>query len=142
MRIGNVCCFRIIIIIDCYKSYSQLWKYFLNIPINIYMLSTESRQVFYNDTVDFLIFNCFEHCLKTRTLKINTWKTIIFKCLNNSNIRRRFHIAINQNWLIYNRFTFSLISVLNTKTKVLGCYPDIFLHKKHSYPKILPKQNP
>ena len=25
---------------------------------------------------------------------------------------------------------------------VLGCYPDIFLHKKHSYPKILPKQNP
>ena len=39
-RIGNVCCFRIIIIIDCYKSYSQLWKYFLNIPINIYMLST------------------------------------------------------------------------------------------------------
>ena len=44
----------------------------LNIPINIYMLSTESRQVFYNDTVDFLIFDCLEHCLKTRTLKIST----------------------------------------------------------------------
>ena len=68
MRIGNVCCFRIIIIIDCYKSYSQLEILWIYWSTSICSLPNR-EQVFYNDTVGFPLFHHLGHAWKPGRLK-------------------------------------------------------------------------
>ena len=72
-------CIIITVIIVGYgdKPYSLLRKYLLHIPITFIMISSETRKVLYNNTINFPGISISHHFIKSGTVKTGTAYTII-----------------------------------------------------------------
>ena len=101
------------IIVDCDKSHTEIRKYLFNIAARFNVVSAKPGQILYNHTVYPAGFNIFQHCSKSRTLKIYPCKTIIHHFSINVNILMGLKKFFHKSLLIYNAVAFRLISVFS-----------------------------
>ena len=68
----------VIMVIDGDHPYSQKWEDMLQIIADFQIIISKTGKVFYDDTVDLLLFDLLDHFLKVWSVKVCSGKPVIF----------------------------------------------------------------
>ena len=117
---------RIIMIIHRNKTHIKEWEHSFNIASCLYIISSKSRKIFNNNTVNISLFDLLHHLIKTISLKISSGFRYIIIFLCNHDIFLFFYEIMKQNHLRFYRISFSVLFTLIGKPCIKGCMWNFF----------------
>ena len=145
---GAVCRKTIVMIVDGNKTNAFSRKQLLNVLSGVDILTTETRQIFYDNAVDLAAFHGLHHLLEVWPVKICSGVAIVYILGNQFNVRAFADEGVDQ--ISLTGYTVALpfsgrkreVAIFLRQSKVVGGFEDCsaIKHKNRSNRIVWPSQ--